>query len=108
MWFWVWTVLVVGTLVGAFFLGRDLWRRAKALGRELARASEVLDRLQARADELTAQAAREAVPTGPTLFDDPDVLRERVEARRAARADRRAARQARREVVWQRWTHFNE
>ncbi len=35
MWFTIWSVLVVGTLVGAFFLGRDLWRKAKALLRQM-------------------------------------------------------------------------
>ncbi|WP_143556696.1 hypothetical protein [Sanguibacter antarcticus] len=35
MWFWIWCALVVGSLTGAFFLGRSLWRKVKALTRAL-------------------------------------------------------------------------
>ena len=67
MWFWVWTLLVVGTLVGAFFLARHLWRSVKGLGRELSRASQVAADMSARADELS-RALEEAQPsTAPTL-----------------------------------------
>ena len=38
LWFTVWTVLVLGTLAGAFFLLRDLYRKGKALTVELGRA----------------------------------------------------------------------
>ncbi|MFJ2519579.1 hypothetical protein ACIOWF_11470 [Cellulosimicrobium cellulans] len=107
MWFWVWTLLVVGTLVGAFFLARRLWRSVKGLGRELSRASQVAADLSARADELS-RALEEAQPsTAPTLFDDPVVLQERVDLLRAERAKRRVLRRRRDEQVWSRWRRFN-
>jgi len=107
MWFWVWTLLVVGTLVGAFFLARRLWRSVKGLGRELSRASQVAADMSARADELS-RALEEARPsTTPTLFDDPVVLQERVDLLRAERAERRVQRRRRDEQVWSRWRRFN-
>ncbi|WP_426308590.1 hypothetical protein [Cellulosimicrobium sp. E-16] len=107
MWFWVWTLLVVGTLVGAFFLARRLWRSVKGLGRELSRASQVAADMSARADELS-RALEEAQPsTAPTLFDDPVVLQERVDLLRAERAERRVLRRRRDEQVWSRWRRFN-
>ena len=107
MWFWVWTLLVVGTLVGAFFLARHLWRSVKGLGRELSRASQVAADMSARADELS-RALEEAQPsTAPTLFDDPVVLQERVDLLRAERAERRVERRRRDEQVWSRWRRFN-
>lgn len=107
MWFWVWTLLVVGTLVGAFFLARRLWRSVKGLGRELSRASQVAADLSARADELS-RALEDAQPsTAPTLFDDPVVLQERVDLLRAERAERRVLRRRRDEQVWSRWRRFN-
>lgn len=107
MWFWVWTLLVVGTLVGAFFLARRLWRSVKGLGRELSRASQVAADLSARADELS-RALEEAQPsTAPTLFDDPVVLQERMDLLRAERAERRVLRRRRDEQVWSRWRRFN-
>ncbi|GED08724.1 hypothetical protein [Cellulosimicrobium cellulans] len=107
MWFWVWTLLVVGTLVGAFFLARRLWRSVKGLGRELSRASQVAADMSARADELS-RALEEAQPsTAPTLFDDPVGLQERVDLLRAERAERRVLRRRRDEQVWSRWRRFN-
>ena len=107
MWFWIWTLLVVGTLVGAFYLARRLWRSVKGLGRELSRASQVAADLSARADELS-RALEEAQPsTAPTLFDDPVVLQERVDLLRAERAERRVLRRRRDEQVWSRWRRFN-
>ncbi|MCB7137510.1 hypothetical protein [Cellulosimicrobium marinum] len=107
MWFWVWALLVVGTVVGAFFLARRLWRSVRELGRELGRASQVAADLGAKADELARRIESEQPSTAPTLFDDPDVLHERVAALRAERVDRRAARRRRDEQVWARWRRFN-
>ena len=107
MWFTIWSVLVVGTLVGAFFLGRDLWRKAMALLAQVSESSMVLDRFARRTDELTAAASAAQPSTAPTLFDDPVVLHERVEELRAQRAGRRAARRTRNEVTWDRWRRFN-
>jgi hypothetical protein len=107
MWFTIWSVLVVGTLVGAFFLGRDLWRKAKALLRQMSESSQVMDRFARRTDELTAAAAAAQPSTAPTLFDDPVVLHERVEDLRAERAERRVLRRTRNKVTWDRWRRFN-
>lgn len=107
MWFWVWTALVVGTLVGAFFLARHLWRSVKGLGRELAHASQVVGEMSVRADELSRRLAEAQPSTAPTLFDDPVVLQGRVDLLRAARAERREARRRRDEQVWSRWRRFN-
>ncbi|WP_196250875.1 hypothetical protein [Cellulomonas sp. JZ18] len=56
LWTVVWVVLVLATLVGAFLLGRRLWRSAVALGAELSRASETLAALSERVEELEAAA----------------------------------------------------
>jgi len=108
MWFWVWTLLVVGTLVGAAFLARDLWRKAKALMEELGRAGDVAGRASERVGEAVARAAETSSAPLPTLFDDMTVHYERVSAQRAVRVERRAARRARNEATWQKWKHFNE
>jgi hypothetical protein len=110
MWFWVWALLIVGSLVGAFFLARSLWRSARGLLEELGRASqrfaESADRLQEAADR-----AREAASTqhvGPSLFDDVTIHYQRVHAQRVARAERKEARRARHVSTWQKWKHFND
>lgn len=104
LWFSVWTVLVLATLGGAFLLGRRLWRSAVALGRELSRAADTASQLADRVDEL--QAARGSRDTGPTLFADPEPLRERVAELRAAAAGRRAEREERRTATRLRWAAY--
>ncbi|MHA7132989.1 hypothetical protein [Oerskovia turbata] len=107
MWFIVWSVLVVGTLVGAFFLGRDLWRKARALFAQMSESALVMDRFAQRTDELTAAVAAAQPSTAPTLFDDPVVLGERVQVLREERAERRARRRVRHTATWDRWRRFN-
>lgn len=102
LWFTVWTLLVAGTLVGAFFLGRDLWRKATALGTELGRAAQVLERLSERTRELT-EAAALAHPVAEVVLDDPEPARARRAAAAQVSAARRAARAARREATFRRW-----
>lgn len=92
MWFALWSVLVIGTLVGAFFLARRLWRSLVALGRELARAGEVAGELASRAEELAAIAAQERPATSASLLADRDELRAAVWRLRAERRARREAR----------------
>jgi hypothetical protein len=104
LWFSVWTILVLATLAGAFLLGRRLWRSALALGRELSRAADVASQLADRVDEL--QAARAAVETGPTLFAEPEPLRERLAQLRAATAERRAVREDRHGETRLRWRAY--
>ena len=101
LWFTVWSVLVVGTLVGAWFLARDLWRRSRALLAELARASDVLAELAERTQELADAAG--SVRATTTIFDDPDELRARVAELRAAREGRVAARRDKHEATSAAW-----
>ncbi|NKY39628.1 hypothetical protein [Cellulomonas septica] len=95
LWFTVWTVLVVGTLVGAFFLGRRLWRSGLALGRELAKAGQTWEQLGDRLAELQALAEQNRVDTGPTVLTPRGPLVERRAALREERTARRAAREQR-------------
>ncbi len=62
LWFSVWLVLVLLTLLGAYLLGRRLWRSGKALAAELGRANDLADRLDALRTEL---AAKYPPPTPP-------------------------------------------
>ena len=102
-WVVVWPVLVVGTLVGAFFLGRDLWRRGVRLGHAVSGASDAVTRLSAHADEL-ADAARDAHPVPPVaLVRDTEGLRADLAAARAARDRRLDERHARYRQVMARW-----
>jgi len=103
MWGWIWAGLVVATLVGAFFLGRHLWRAGMRALREASRAGEVLGSATDRISAAVAEAEAHRVDTSPTLFDDPVVLRERVAERRRLTAERAAARRERRAATWRRW-----
>ncbi|TDE92516.1 hypothetical protein EXU48_13240 [Occultella glacieicola] len=102
LWFSVWTVLVLGTLVGAFLLGRRLWRSAKALMAQAGETSRVMADLSAKVAELEAAA-------GATRTFTPDLAatqeqRENWRARRAENlASRRARVQARRSRTLARW-----
>lgn len=97
LWFTIWLVLVLATVVGAFFLGRRLWRSGKALAAELGRAAEVTARLE----ELQAGLAeRFPAPVPPRAAIGADAQeregfravhaahRENVQRRRVARLDR--------------------
>lgn len=95
MWWAIWCVLVVGTLVGAFFLARDLWRKGVALARAAGEAGRALGDASARIAEAVDHAQANPPDTSPTLFDDPTTLRERVAAQRRARAARAGARRER-------------
>ena len=83
LWATVWTVLVVGTLVGAFFLGRDLLRRGGRLLAALEEASEAVATLESKVAELDALRT-EPEPYAP----DPATAR----ARRAELGELKAAR----------------
>jgi hypothetical protein len=95
MWWAIWSVLVVGALVGAFFLGRALWRQGLALARAAGEASHAVGQASARIADAVERAQANPPDTSPTLFDDPTVLRERVTERRQARAARADARRDR-------------
>ncbi|MBU4213293.1 MAG: hypothetical protein KJ792_01400 [Actinobacteria bacterium] len=102
MWWAVWTVLVVGTLVGAFFLGRSLWRRSVALGHELARAGRAAEQLSDRVAEL-AEVREPVTVVHPLAADATDRARWRsgLADRRRARDVRRSASRAAAHLRWE-------
>jgi hypothetical protein len=106
LWFTVWTVLVLGTLAGAFVLGRRLWRSALALGRELARAAEVTGALAERVEELRVLAEARSGQTAHTLFADREPLRAHRETLRHERHERRAARAERHRATRLGWRAY--
>ncbi|NTW38458.1 MAG: hypothetical protein HGA44_00995 [Cellulomonadaceae bacterium] len=106
LWFTVWTVLVLATLVGAFFLGRHLYRSGRALAAAVARASDVMAELAERTSELT-EAAQDAVHLAPVELADPAAARARLAETAVATERRRAAKGARREATFRRWRSFS-
>lgn len=113
VWFWValWTVLVVGTLLGALLLARWLWRSFTRLLAELDRAEErhgpAMIRLDAALD--AAGAASDDGGRGPSMFaDDLTTHHARLAAVREAGRVRKAARRERQRVTWDRWRSFND
>jgi hypothetical protein len=104
LWFTVWTILVLGTLAGAFWLARELWRTGKALLAELERAGRLLEAMTQRADALAAAAA--ADPVRHDVLSDPEVHRERIAALSARRDERRAARALRHTATFTRWKAY--
>lgn len=63
-WLLIWTVLVLGAGAVLFLLGRDLWRKLRALTSELGAVMDRLDTLGGRLGDL--DFAREGVIEGPT------------------------------------------
>lgn len=102
LWFTVWTVLVVGALVGAFFLLRHLYRQGRALAVEAGRSADVLAAAAERATQLAAAAQQEWAPQ-PVVLDDPGPARTRRAALHEVRLRRRAERRARHEATYRRW-----
>lgn len=72
LWFLLWTVLVLGAAGVFFLLGRDLWRKAKALVGELTTATDRLTALSDRLGDLDRGAAA-GNPRNPTVVDVGDV-----------------------------------
>ncbi|NMR21520.1 hypothetical protein [Cellulomonas fimi] len=101
LWFAVWTLLVLATLAGAFLLGRDLWRKGKALLAEVERAMAVVEALAERADQLSAAAERP--PITHDLLTDRSVVRARLDRLHEARDVRRALRRLRHERTIRSW-----
>ena len=104
IWFFVWTALVLGTVGGAFLLGRDLWRKGKALLAEVGRAGDLAAAFADRTDELTAAA--QTPPPKHDLLTDPAVPRARRRGLRAERAARREVRQERHEKTVLSWRAY--
>jgi len=53
LWLLVWLVLALAAAGGFFLLGRDLWRKARALTRELGVATDRLTEITDRLAELS-------------------------------------------------------
>ncbi len=107
LWFSVWTVLVLATMVGAFAVGRDLWRKARALLDELGRASEVFGELAVQAAALAdAAASLEAVRAARDPFADPVAARRARATIHGRRAQRRSAREERNRATTESWGRF--
>jgi hypothetical protein len=104
MWWAIWSTLVVGTLVGAFFLGRSLWRKGTALIRAAGDSAEAVGDASHRIADAVEHAAANPPETGPTLFDDPTTLHERVAVQRRARAARATTRRQRWHATSQGWS----
>jgi len=102
LWFTVWTVLVVTTLVGAFFLVRHVYRSGKALLAELEAATALTARFAEQAEILSAAAA-ELHPLHPVDLTNPEPARRRRDESALATSRRRAARLDRREATFRRW-----
>lgn len=103
LWFSVWFVLVVGTLVGAFFLGRHLFRAGKALLEALEGLTAQLDLLTSRAAELAATVGTSPAPVD--LLDDGPARARRHEVL-VRRVERRVRRAERHEAAYRRWWSF--
>jgi hypothetical protein len=103
LWFSVWFVLVVGALVGGFFLLRHLYRSGTALLAALEELSEVVERLDRRVEELAASVG---TTPAPVELEDPGPARERLAAVRSAGWARRARRAERHEAAYRRWWAF--
>lgn len=101
-WLLIWTVLILGTLLGAFLLGRSLYRAGKAFVSELDRAAEAAGALSDRAAELEGMATQPA----PVVLDDLEPARARMAEARLRRLARRARRDERRARTYERWQSF--
>jgi len=72
LWFLVWTVLVLGAAGVFFLLGRDLWRKSKALVRELTTATDRLTEIGDRLADLD-QATRDQAASPGNSRNTPGV-----------------------------------
>jgi hypothetical protein len=70
IWVAVWAVLLLAAAAVFFLLGRDLWRKAKALTRELGTATDRLSQIADRLDDLD-----------PATRDDLSVVRSQSTSR---------------------------
>lgn len=104
-WFWIWTLLILGSLVLSFFLLRTLWRKMVALGEELGRANEVLAQLAERTDELTQtleklEEARQAARGEPLDLAAAQKNMKSVRAKRKAKKAKRVRKHTAKRLTW--------
>jgi hypothetical protein len=71
LWFLLWTVLVLGAAGVFFLLGRDLWRKSKALVSELTAVTDRLTELGDRLADLdqAAPARNDGIRPGVQVSD---------------------------------------
>ena len=104
LWFSVWTLLVIGTLVGAFFLGRHVYRSGRALITEAGRAAELAAVLADRVTELeTTAQERPAHPVRPVGLDDRPEAQARWAQAGVVREARRSRRRERFRATYEKW-----
>lgn len=106
LWFTVWAVLVLGTLVGAFFLLRRLYRSGRGLLDEIELATQTLALLAERVEELSASGA--GTTPAPVDLLDPEPARARLADARARRMLRRLRRSDRHALAFRRWEAFTQ
>jgi len=105
LWFLVWTLLILGTLVGAFVLGRSVFRSGTALIGEAGRAGERFGALADRVSELEERAAEH--PVRPVDLADRQAARNGWDEAGAVRAARRLRRRLRYQLTFARWRSFS-
>lgn len=94
-WFILWTCLLGGTLVGAFFLAQDLFRKASGVFEELGNAAGALERLE--------QPVPTVDPPTSSVGEDPVVVRQRLDELRQRRRVRHAQRQKTHARTYRQW-----
>lgn len=103
MWFWIWTLLIVGALLCAFLVARGLWRQFRAVLTEARssadRAGEITSSIPERTDARIAQQPS----TASTIGVDPVELVMRVDRLRALRLERKLERRRPRPETYRRW-----
>lgn len=103
VWFWIWTALVLGAALAAFFVWRDAWRRFRRAGAEASAAAGRLGQAWERAAARTEERLAQSPTTAPTVTAPRAELRARVDRLRQERLARKAWRRRPRPEVWERW-----
>jgi flagellar biosynthesis/type III secretory pathway M-ring protein FliF/YscJ len=103
VWFWIWTALVLGAALVAFFVWRDAWRRLRRAGSEAGTSAERLGQVWERVTARTEERLAEAPSTAPTVTAPRAELSARVDRLREERLARKAWRRRPRPEVWERW-----
>lgn len=105
MWFWMWTLLIVGTLAGATVLARALWRKVRAVGHAMGELGNAISGVESRT---VSQPRLWSHPRPATALGDVEAALEYRDQREVARFTQRGLRLARNRVRWQQWNRFNE
>jgi hypothetical protein len=96
VWFWIWTGLILGWLVGVFFGLRWLWRQFKELMEAFGAASEL-------ATTRLAPAATPSPIPEVAIFASAEDLATRFSARAERIGARRRRRRERHQAAYDRW-----